>query len=139
MALLSDAVTERLLANATLTALIGSGANARFNWVRRNQGDDRPALVAAQVGGTPDDLDLAGDVDFSESRIQLRAVGDSYRETRAVLKAASDALMGVFTAGGINFWEGERERPIDLGGEAAGGTFLHEATQDVILRHAPAA
>lgn len=139
MAHLSDAVIARLNAVGAVTAIFGSGATQRIHWKVRPQGEAPPALVLTAAGGEPDDLDLDGNADWSESRIQGSCLAGSYREARAGIKAFSDALMGAFDAGGLQFWDGYRERPVDLGGEAAAGGFIHEVTQDVILRHTPAA
>lgn len=133
---LAEAVMTRLRAVGAVTAIVGTGDAARIHWNVRPQGETLPALVLVQAGGEPDDLDLAGNADFQESRIQGTCLARSYMEARALAKAFSDALVSATEVSGFLFWEADRERPIDLGFDAvAGGGFIHEVTQDVILRH----
>lgn len=136
---LGEAVIRRLEAATAVAAIVGSGADARIYWVKRDQGSELPALVLTSVGGEPDDLDLDGGADFQESRIQGSCLAKTHIQARALAQAFSDALIGAFEVDDFLFWEADRERPIDLGGDAIGGTFVHEVTQDVILRHSPAA
>lgn len=136
---LGEALVTALKDASEVTDLVGAGAGARLYWTKRDQGSAVPALVLSAAGGSPDDLDLAGDTDIQESRVQLSCLAGSHAVARSLAKAASDALLALDEVGDMLFWEGEAERPIDLGSEAIGGKFIHEVVQDVILRHSPSA
>lgn len=136
---LGEALITVLKAATAVTALTGSGDDARIYWIRRDQGSVLPALVLASVGGAPDDLDLDGGADFQESRVQGSCLAASHAEARALAKAFSDALLDADEVDGFLFWEAEASRPIDRGGETVDGTFVHEIDQDVLLRHSPSA
>lgn len=136
---LYEAVRTRLIEASAVTALVGSGADARIYWNRRDQGSALPALVLTAAGGEPDDLDLDGSADYQESRIQGSCLANSYIQARELAKAFSDALMPSASVSGFLFWDGDRERPIDLGSDTIGNAFVHEVAQDVILKHQPSA
>jgi hypothetical protein len=136
---LYEAVRARLLEASAVTALVGSGDDARIFWNRRDQGSGLAALVLTSAGGEPDDLDLEGIADSQESRIQGSCLAGSYIQARALAKAFSDALMDEAEVGEFLFWGGDRERPIDLGGDTVGNAYVHEVVQDVILRHSMSA
>lgn len=137
---LAEAVNTRLLTATAVTALVGEGDAARIHWIRRDQGGVLPALVLTQVGGPPEEFSLEGGSDFQESRVQASCLARSYLEARTLADAFAAALMPAADVSGFLFWEvDERERPIDLGGESIAGVFIHEVTQDVVLRHTPAA
>lgn len=132
-----DAATDA----TAVTDLVGAGDDARVYWIRRDQGSALPALVLRVAGGEPDDLDLGDQADTSQSRVQASCLAESYKEARALAKAWSDAMMALAgeEVGDFLFWDVERERPIDLGGESVAGRFIHEVSQDVLLRHSPSA
>jgi hypothetical protein len=130
---LGEALRTRLLAATAVTDLVGT----RVFWVRRSpQGSALPAVVLTAVGGGQEDYDLQDEADFVESRVQVSALASTHAAARSLLKAATDALMGEFTVAPLLFWGGDRERPVDLGSDSEQG-FVHNITQDVILRHSP--
>jgi hypothetical protein len=136
---LYEAVRTRLLATPAVTALVGSGEDARIFWNRRDQGSELPALVLTAAGGEPDDLDLDGEGDIQESRIQGSCLAGSYIAARGLAKAFADALLDEADVDGFLFWGGDAERPLDRGADTIGNAFVHEVDQDVILRHQPSA
>jgi hypothetical protein len=130
---LGEAVRTRALAVSGLTALVGT----RVFWKLRPQsgaGAALPALVIARAGGPPEELDLDDEADSVESRIQFSGLGKTHAEATAIVETATAAFIGAFAEGDFLFWEGEREQPVDLGGDTPEG-FVHEIAQDVVVRH----
>lgn len=128
---LGEAVTTRALAASELTGLVDD----RVYFKKRTQGSGLPVLVLHLVGGPPEDLDLDDVADSVETRIQFSAIAATHAAAHAVLKAATDAFIGSFEVDQFLFWEGDRERPIDLGSDTTAEGFIHEVTQDVVVRH----
>jgi hypothetical protein len=134
---LSQAINTLLFDNAAVIGLAGTTADGApcIFWVERDQGSPLPALILFSVGGPPEDLDLDDGADFVETRIQFRAMASTHAKANALLKAATDVLMGDAEVDNFLFWGADRDRPIDLGSGTASGGVIHEVTQDVILRH----
>jgi hypothetical protein len=136
---LATAVVTRLAAASAVTDIVTA---ARIFWGVRPQGSDLPALVALQVSGVPE-ITLEGeDPDLITSRVQLEAYARSALEGRALVNAASAALLPGTTVGTgedtMEFELGERTGPRDLGEPDEKG-FIHRPTSDVILRHSAGA
>lgn len=138
---LSAAVFGRLAADAAVVALVGQTSDPTpcIFWGERDQGSPLPALVLEWVGGPPEELDLDGQADLVESRLQLTALAASHAVARELVKAASDALMDEDDVGDVLFWGADRDRPIDLTTQGPAQTIMHEVTQDMTLRHSQAA
>lgn len=128
---LGDAITARALDTSGLTDLVDD----RVFWRVRPQGSPLPALVLNFAGGPPEDLDLEDEGDTAETRIQFSGLGATHEDAHKVIDAATAAFIGSFEVEDFLFWDGERERPIDLGSDTQTDGFIHEAAQDVSVRH----
>lgn len=139
---LSPAVFTRLAADTTVIGLVGQTSDPVapcIFWGQRDQGSALPALVLEWVGGAPEDLDLEDVADLVESRLQLTALAGTHAAARALVKAASDALMDEAAVDDVLFWGADRDRPIDLTSQGPAQAIMHEVTQDMTLRHSQAA
>lgn len=133
---LGEAILSRLTGAAAVTDIVGSGADARTFWVRRDQESGLPALVLQQVGGPPEEFSLEGNSDFQESLVQASCLAGSHIEAHALAAAFVAALMPAADVSGFLFWDADdAPRPIDRGGDVIGGGFIYEVTQELVLRH----
>lgn len=98
---MDEALTALLLANATVSGLVGDGD--RLFWNVLGQGKQGTAAVLYLVSGVPD-YHMQGPSGLVESRVQI----DCRASTLAAAKALSDAIEAVLSGysgnqGGVKF------------------------------------
>jgi hypothetical protein len=141
---LSQAIILRLVADATLTALVDNGASSalkpryRLYWGARPQGSPLPALLMQVVSSVPEETLEGEDPDLWTSRVQLAAMARSHADASALARLPSAVLLPGAVVGDpgdeMEFELGQRLGPRDTGEPDEKG-FIHAALTDVILRH----
>lgn len=112
---MQEDLIDLILANAGVSALIG----ARVWWVRRPQGEAVPLAILSMVSSIPA-VALAGQTNWTESRVQVDCYAKTYSVARAVARAMSAVLDGYSgTVGGTEVQGSFRisERDLFEGGD----------------------
>jgi hypothetical protein len=135
--MLGPAIIARLEADAAVAAIVGD----RVHWLVRPQGTPLPALVLQLISETRTQH-LKGFDDAFEARVQLAALSERYSESRALIEAATAALIDVAevtdpSGPAVIFWRGATDGPRDLGAQED-TRFVHRAVMDLTLRYGSA-
>lgn len=131
---MEEALVARLLAAASVTALVG----ARVTWGERPQREGLPALTLSVVspgrGYTHGGADSLGN-----PRVQADAWGRSYLEAKSLARATRDAMEPAATQGSVRFGPSQLDAERDLGPEDVGGGMkVFRVSLDFILWVSPA-
>lgn len=86
-----ETVLVVLKADAAVTAIVGSGLNARISPLIKSQGITTPAVTLQRISLDPVNH-LRGHGDLDSVRVQLDAWTESYAEARALAGACRDAI-----------------------------------------------
>ena len=86
-----EVVVAVLKADASVTAIVGSGSNARISPLIKEQSITTPAVTLQRVSTDPVN-DLRGFSDLDDSRTQVDAWAESYAGARALANACRTAL-----------------------------------------------
>lgn len=90
---MDEALVSLLLANVTLTGLIGEGANSRLYWDTIRQGVTSPAVVLYKISGIPD-YHHAGPSGLVQSRVQIDCRAPTRAAALEVARAIEAQLSG---------------------------------------------
>jgi hypothetical protein len=86
-----EVVLAVLKSDATVTGIVGSGANAKISPLIKSQGIDPPAVTLQRVSVVPQN-NLRGNGGLDQVRVQLDAWATTYGGTRALASACRSAL-----------------------------------------------
>lgn len=132
---MEDALTARLLACPSLSAIIGT----RLNWGERVPGEPLAALTALLVSPGRGYVHAGADT-ISNPRVQFDCYAASSLECRALARALRDEMEQPATIGGVAFSvalvDGERGPVIE---DIGGGAKVHRWRMDFIVWCSPAA
>jgi hypothetical protein len=129
---MEEALTTHLLAQAGLTALVGTSP-ARVTWGRRAQGSALPAVVLHVISRTPQ-YTMAGDTGSRPQRIQVDCWGATYGAAKAVARQVTDALSGArTTVGSVDFLGSFKESERDSFEQGEGADALNRISMDFII------
>lgn len=129
---MEGALRARLLADATVAALVGQ----RAYWVERPQGGVLPDITL-QVITDGREQDMKGFVGLQQTRVQVDCRASSYAQARALAEAVITAGVAAGTFYGVRFERAEVEGPIDLP-ERTDTQFIHRKSFDLLAWHAAA-
>jgi hypothetical protein len=129
---MEEALTQFLLAQAGLTALVGTSP-ARITWVRRKQGSALPAVVLHVISRTPG-YTMGGETSARPQRVQVDCWAETYGAVRAVARQVTAALSGTkTTVGSVEFLGSFKESERDSFETGEGGDALHRVSMDFII------
>lgn len=129
---MEEALTQFLLAQAGLTALVGTSP-ARVTWGRRAQGSPLPAVVLHVISRTHG-YTMAGDTGTRPQRIQVDCWAATYAAAKAVARQVTAALSGAkTTVGAVEFLGGFKESERDSFEQGEGADVLHRCSMDFII------
>lgn len=129
---MEEALTTHLLAQAGLTALVGT-APARVTWARRRQGSALPAVVLHVISRTPGYTMQAASTAVDQ-RVQIDCWAATYGDAKAVARQVTAALSGAHpTVGGVAFLGSFKESERDSFESGEGGDALHRCSMDFII------
>lgn len=90
-----------VLADAAVTAAVG----AKVWWVRRPQGQVAPLAIMTMVSNVPA-IAMAGETNWTDSRVQIDCYATTYAGARAVARAVSALLGGYSGTEGTTEFQG---------------------------------
>jgi hypothetical protein len=129
---MEEALTQYLLAQAGLTALVGTSP-ARITWGRRTQGSALPAVVLHVISRTPG-YTMQAAADTTPQRVQVDCWAGTYAACKAVARQVTAALSGMReTVGSVEFLGGFKESERDSFEQGEGADALHRCSMDFII------
>ena len=136
---MEEALTTHLLAQAGLTALVGTSP-ARITWRRRAQGSAYPAVVLHVISRTPQ-YTMGGEANAKPQRIQVDCwakdvdgVSNGSTIAKAVARQVTAALSGAkTTVGTVEFLGSFQESERDSDEQGEGGPMLSRTSMDLII------
>lgn len=118
---------------ALRTRIVAAVGHNRVYWVKVPQGAVLP-YVRLQTVSDPPELDLDGETEARETRVQADCFGADYATARAQTKAIKDDATAPATVGGVIFGRTVVEGPRDLGEDIA-TTFIFQLSMDLLIWH----